>query len=115
MSNWYIIIIVYLALCFPKVTFAGTEPARSLNGLNGPLIQNVESTQHAGIYFAQNDPKKTSNTITADDLSKAEGKTTQSEILTKDKNAQKKTKQLKPFVPSETIPADQGVDFPYDI
>lgn len=115
MTHWYIIIIVCLGVCVPKMTCAGTEPARSLNGLNGPLIQNVESTQHTGIYFAQNDPKKTSNTVTADDLSKTEKKTTQSETLTKDKNAKKKPKQMKPFVPSETIPADQGVDFPYDI
>lgn len=115
MTNWYIIIIVCLGVCVPKMTCAGTEPARSSNGLNGPLIQNVESTQHAGIYFSQNDPKKTSDTVTADDLSKAEEKTTQSETLTKDKNAKKNTKQMKPFVPSETIPADQGVDFPYDI
>ena len=115
MTNWYIIIIVCLGVCIPKMTCAGTEPARSLNGLNGPLLQKVESTQHAGIYFAQNDPKKTSNTVTADDLSKAEGKTTQSKTLTKEKNVRKNTKQLKPFVPSETIPADQGVDFPYDI
>ena len=115
MTNWYIIIIVCLGVCIPKMTCAGTEPARSLNGLNGQLIQNVESTQYAGIYFAQNDPKKTSNTVTANDLSKAEGKTTQSKTLTKEKNVRKNTKQLKPFVPSETIPADQGVDFPYDI
>jgi len=115
MTNWYIIIIVCLEVCIPKMTCAGTEPARSLNGSNGQLIQNVESTQYAGIYFAQNDPKKTSNTVTADDLSKADKKTTQSKTLTKEKNVRKNTKQLKPFVPSETIPADQGVDFPYDI
>jgi len=104
-----------LGVCVPQMTCAGTDPARSLNDLNGPLIKNVDSTHHAGIYFAQNDPKKTSNTVSADDLSKAEEKTTQSETLTKDKNAQKNTKQMKPFVPSEKIPADQGVDFPYDI
>ncbi|MEA1947455.1 MAG: hypothetical protein U9N83_09165 [Thermodesulfobacteriota bacterium] len=115
MTNLYIIIIVCLGVCVPKMTCAETEQARSLNCLNGPLVQNVESTQHAGIHFAQNDPKKTSDTVTADDLSKAEEKTTQSETITKDKNAPKNTKQMKPFVPSETIPADQGVDFPYDI
>jgi hypothetical protein len=107
--------IVCLGVCVPKMTGAGTESARSFNGLNGPLIQNVESTQHAGIYFAQNDPKKPSKTVTGDDLSKTEEKTTQSETLTKDKNTKKKPKQMKPFIPSETIPADQGVDFPYDI
>ena len=115
MINRYIIITVYLALCFPKVTCAGTEPAKSLNGLNGPLVQNVESSQDAGIFFSQNDKKKTSDTVTANDTLKVDENTTPPEILTKEKNAKKKTKKLKPFVPSETIPADQGVDFPYDI
>jgi len=35
--------------------------------------------------------------------------------VSKDKNTLKKIKQLKPFIPSEKVPADQGVDFPYDI
>ncbi len=113
MTNWYIIIIVCLGVCVPKMTCAGTEPARSLNGLNGPLVQNVESSQDAGIFFSQNDKKKTSDTVTADDTLKVDENTP--ETLTKEKNAKKKTKKLKPFVPSETIPADQGVDFPYDI
>ena len=115
MTHWYIIIMVCLGVCVPQMTGAGTGPARSLTGLNGSMIQNVKSTHHAGIYVAQNDPKKTSNTITADDLSKAGEKTTPSEPLTEDKNAPKNTKQITPFVPSEEIPADQGVDFPYDI
>jgi hypothetical protein len=115
MINWHIIIMVCLGVCVPQMTGAGTEPARSLKGLKGPLIQHVKSTHHAEIYFAQNDPKKTSNTVTADDLSKTDKKTTPSETLTKDKNAKKNTKQIKSFVPSEKIPADQGVDFPYDI
>lgn len=115
MTNQYIIIMVCLGVCVPQMTGAGTEPARSLKGLNGPLIQHVESNQHAGIYLAQNDPKKPSDTVTADDFSKGKKKTTPSETPTKDKNAQKRTKQMKPFVPSEKIPADQEVDFPYDI
>lgn len=28
---------------------------------------------------------------------------------------QTEPQKMKPFVPSETVPADQGVDFPYDI
>jgi len=115
MTHWYIIIIVCLGVCVPKMTCAGTEPARSLNGLNGPLVQNVESSQDARIFFSQNDKKKTSDTVTADDTLKVDENTTQPETLTKEKNVKKKTKKLKPFVPSETIPADQGVDFPYDI
>ena len=115
MTNQYIIIMVCLGVCASQMTGAGTEPARFLKGLNGPLIQHVESTQHAGKYFAQNDPEKPSDTVTADDFSKGKKKITPSEPPEKDKNTQKSTKQMKPFVPSEKIPADQGVDFPYDI
>jgi hypothetical protein len=86
-----------------------------LKGLNGLLIQHVESIHHTGIYFAQNDPKKPSNAVTAEDLSKAKEKETPAKSRTKDKNAPKSPKQIKPFIPSEKIPADQGVDFPYDI
>jgi hypothetical protein len=115
MNHWYIIIIVCLGVCVPQIPHAGSKPAKPLNGLNGPLIKNVESTRHAGKYFAQNDPKKRSSTVTADDLSKAGEKTPPSETPTKDKDAPINTTPMKPFVPSETIPADQGVDFPYDI
>jgi len=102
--KWYIIIMVCLTVCVPQMTGAGTETSSSLKGLNGTLIQNQEPTQHSGIYFAQNGPKKRSNTATNnDDFPKAEEKTNPS------------AKQIKPFVPSEKIPADQGVDFPYDI
>ncbi|MGD9301767.1 MAG: hypothetical protein PVI13_09330 [Desulfobacterales bacterium] len=33
----------------------------------------------------------------------------------KDKSSNTKSKQLKPFVPSEKIPGEQAVDFPVDI
>lgn len=115
MIKWYIIIMVCCTLCVPKMTGAGTEPARSLKGLNGSLIQHAESIYHTGIYFAQNDPKKPSNADTAEDLSKTKEKETPSKPRTKHKSAQERPKQIKPFVPSEKIPADQGVDFPYDI
>ena len=113
--KWDIIILVCLAVCAPQMTGAGTETSSALKGLNGTLIQNQESTPHTGIYFSQNDPKKKSKTVTAEDLSKAKNKETPSETLTKDKNDQERAKQITPFVPSEKIPADQGVDFPYDI
>ena len=115
MTHWCIIIIASFWLCIPKGTYAGTGPKRSLEGLNGPLVQNVESTQNAGIFFAQNNKKKTSGNMTADGSEKADEDATKQEAITKEKNAQKNTKQLKPFVPTEKIPADQGVDFPYDI
>jgi len=104
-----------LGVCVSQIQRAGSDPAKPLNGLNGPLIKNVECTRHEVKYFAQNDPKKRSSTVTSDDLSKAGKKTPPSDTLTKDKDAPINTKPMKPFVPSETIPADQGVDFPYDI
>ena len=88
---------------------------RSLDGSNRPVLQNVESTQDPETFFAQNDKRKTSDDVRGHGIEKADEDATQPEASTKKKNAQIKTKQLKPFIPSETIPADQGVDFPYDI
>ena len=88
---------------------------RSLDALNRPVVQNVESTQDPGKNFVQNDKKKTLEGVTGNGIEKADEDTTQPETLTQDKNAKEKAKQLKPFTPTETIPADQAVDFPYDI
>ncbi len=115
MINGYIIIIASLWLCVPKMTGAETALMRSLDALNPPVVKNVESTQEPGTFFAQNDKKKTSDGATGSDIEKADENATQPEASTKEKNAKKKAEQLKPFSPSETIPADQGVDFPYDI
>jgi len=115
MTNRYIIIIASLWLCVPKMTCAGTALMRSLDALNGPVLQNVESIQDAETFFAQNDKRKTSDGVRGHGIEKADEDATQPETLTQEKNASKKAKQLKPFTPSETIPADQGVDFPYDI
>jgi hypothetical protein len=97
------------------MTGFGNDTSSALKALNGTLIQNQESTPHTETYFSQNDPKKTPNTSTAEDLSKTKNKETPSKTLKKDKNDQERAKQITPFVPSEKIPADQGVDFPYDI
>lgn len=115
MIKWYIIIIASLWLCFPVITGAGTEPPRPLDDLKGPLKEHAESTYHSGILFSKNDKKKKSDSASADGTVNADEDDDKGETLKRDKNSQKNTKQLKPFVPSETIPADQGVDFPYDI
>jgi hypothetical protein len=115
MTNLYIIIMICLGVCAPKITGAATEPARFLKALNGLRIYRLEPSPHGEIYLAQNDPKKTQTPVTNHDLPKAGEKTTPSETMTKDKNTQKNTRQITPFMPSEKIPADQGVDFPYDI
>jgi len=115
MSNRYIIIITSLWLCFPGLTFAETAPTDLSDGIIGLIIENVGPTHPSGIYFAQKEEKKTPGNVTVDDTVKADEDAMKPETVSKDKNAPKKSKQLKPFIPSEKIPADQGVDFPYDI
>ena len=92
------------------MSYAGIVPAGDRDGLKGPFAQNGEPPDRATIFFVQNDTKIGSESIGKPDNEKAKEKTSG-----KEKNDARKTKQLKPFVPSETIPADQGVDFPYDI
>jgi len=115
MTKGYIIIIASLWLSFLQVTFAGTALMRSLDGSNRPVLQNIELTQDPETFFAQNENRKTSDGVRGQGIEKTDEDATQAETLTQEKNAPKKAKQLKPFIPSETIPADQGVDFPYDI
>ena len=110
MVNRFFIAIALLGTCLFGATWAGTVPTGFFYELNVPLGQHSEST-----YFAQNDPKKPSDNASANDASKTHKDTIKPKTLTQDKNAPKKTNPMKPFVPSETIPVDQGVDFPYDI
>jgi hypothetical protein len=110
MANRFFIAMALLGIFLLGATRAGSVPTGFLNEINVPLGQHSEST-----YFAQNDPKKPSDNLSSDDASKAHKNKDKSKTLTQDKNAPKKTKPMKPFVPSETIPVDQGVDFPYDI
>ena len=110
MANRFFIAIALLGTCLFGATWAGTVPTGFLYDLNVPLRQHSGST-----YFAQNDPKKSPDNASADDASKTHKDTNKPKTLTPEKNVPKKTKPVKPFIPSETIPADQGVDFPYDI
>jgi len=110
MANRIFIAIALLGTCLLGATWAGTMPAGFLYELTVPMGQRLESN-----CYAQNDPKKPSDSVTVDDAVKLHKDTDKPKTLTPEKNVPKKTKQMKPFVPSETIPADQGVDFPYDI
>jgi len=110
MANRFLIIIALLGTCLSGVIWAGTAPTGFLYESNLPLGQHSGPT-----YFAQNDPKKPSDNVSTDDASKTQKDTNKPRTLTQEKAVPKKTKPMKPFVPSETIPVDQGVDFPYDI
>jgi len=110
MANRFFIAMALSGICLLGATWAGSVPTGFLNEINVPLGQHSEST-----YFAQNDPKKPSDNLSRDDASKTHKNKDKPKTLTQDKNAPKKTNPMKPFVPSETIPVDQGVDFPYDI
>ena len=110
MVQWYFIIFVFLWACIPDISCAGTGPAADLVVLKGHSAQNGESAQRAKIFFVQNTTKERSESPGKTDEDDTKGKTSG-----KEKDDTRKTKELKPFVPSERIPADQGVDFPYDI
>jgi hypothetical protein len=100
-----------LGICLAKTTWAGSVPTGFFYESNEPLAKYSGQPT----YFVQNDPNKPSDNVSTDDDSKTHKDTNKPKALTPEKTAPKKTKPLKPFVPSETIPVDQGVDFPYDI
>ncbi|MBW2604659.1 MAG: hypothetical protein JRE28_10150 [Deltaproteobacteria bacterium] len=110
MANRFFIAVALLGTCFLGATWAGTVPAGFLYELSVPFGQHIGST-----CFAQNDPPKPSDSVSTDDSSKTHKDTNKPKTLTQEKNVPEKTKPVKPFVPSETIPVDQGVDLPYDI
>ncbi len=85
-------------------------PAGGGDGITMNVAQHEKSAQGEKIAVVQNDTKKSSEPVGTNDEKETEGKT-----FKKEKEDPRKKKQLKSFVPSETIPADQGVDFPYDI
>lgn len=115
MTKRCFIIILSLWVGFPAATCAGTASKKNLKAFTIPVLQNEGPTQKTETIVAQNDKKKTSEGVRSHDVEKADEDATRPNTSTPEKNSQKKTKQLKPFTPSETIPADQGVDFPYDI
>jgi hypothetical protein len=111
----HVIIIVSLWLCFPGLTFAEAAPTNRSDDILSVIIKNTGSTHPSVIYFSQKEEKKTPDNGIVDETVKVDEDAIKPKTVSKDKNAPKKSKQLKPFVPSETVPADQGVDFPYDI
>jgi hypothetical protein len=113
--QWYIMIIASLWLCLPDVTCWGAGPSVSPHGLKELQAQNVESGENRGIFFSQNDKKMTADDVTEGSSVEDEEKEIKREPSEREKKAEEASKALKPFVPSETIPAEQGVDFPYDI
>lgn len=111
MKNRFFTAMALLGICLAGTTWAGTVPTGFFYDSNISL----EKYSGRSTYFAQNDPKKSSDNVAVDDASKPHKNTKKSKTLTPEKNTPKKTKPMQPFVPSETIPVDQGVDFPYDI
>lgn len=102
--------IVLLVTCLIGTKWTGTVPTGFLHELN------VTPGQYLGsAYYVQNNQKKPSDSTSLDDALKSHKDTAKSKTLAPEKNGPVKTKPVKPFVPSEKIPVDQGVDFPYDI
>ena len=90
-------------------------PEDRLQGIIDVVKKSVGPADPSGILFAQKGENKTPDTVAADDILKAGKDAAQPATVSKEKNVPTKPKELKPFIPSERVPADQGVDFPYDI
>ena len=115
MKNQYFIIMAVFCLCFQAVAVAGNEPLGPLVESTIKRFQDEVPIQITGRYLSQNENRDISGERNDGRNEKVDNDTTQTDTPEKEKNAPKKTEPLKPFVPSEKIPADQGVDFPYDI
>lgn len=102
--------IVLLVTCLIGTKWAGTVPTGFLHELSVTPGQYLVSD-----YYVQNNQKKPSDNTSFDDALKPRKDSGKSKTLTPEKDGPEKTKPVKPFVPSEKIPVDQGVDFPYDI
>ena len=92
------------------MSYPGTGPPVDRDALKGISTQNGKLAQGSQMIVVQNDAKKS-----GERTGKADKKETKGETSNKEQDDPRKIEQLKSFVPSEKIPADQGVDFPYDI
>ena len=110
MANRFLTAFFLLVTCLFGTTWAGTITTGFLYVLNVSPPQYLGST-----YFAQNAPNNPSDKVSSDNVSKTQKDTSKPKTSTPENNVPEKAKPVKPFVPSETIPVDQGVDFPYDI
>ncbi len=110
MVKWYSMIFVFIWVCIPVMSYPGIGPAGDRDGGKGAFGQHGKSAQGESIFFVQYDIKESTESTGKNDEKETKGKT-----FNKEKDDPQKREQLKPFVPSETIPADLGVDFPYDI
>ena len=109
-ANRFMTAIILSVTCLFGTTMGQTASTEFSFGLNVPPKQYSGST-----LFAQNDQKNPSDKVSSENVPKAQKNAGTPKTSTPEKNSSEKRKPEKPFVPSETIPADQGVDFPYDI
>jgi len=103
--------VLIFILCVPV---ASEMRAIGLDESSGPAdVQGSNPLMQESIVLAANDNNRPDDTEKATSGSETKG----SEPATDDKNksSNAKSKPLKPFVPSEKIPAEQAVDFPVDI
>ena len=106
---------VALWLNFAKPLGAENRPEIPPDGVSEVFIRYAASPQEKRIYFVKNNEKEPSDNTAVDGTEKTGEGPVNPKPSTKNKTVNKIKKQPEPFVPSEKVPADQGVDFPYDI
>jgi hypothetical protein len=92
------------------MSYPGSGHSGDGDGVKWTVAQHGKSAHIEKIFVVQYETKEREESTGKNDEKETKGKT-----FNKEKDDPRTRKQLKPFVPSETIPADQGVDFPYDI
>lgn len=107
-----LLMVVALGWLFTSPGRAALDTTRAPGGVETAMAPVYGADRLVEHYWVTKDGTESSEETSTDDPEKTG--TTSSQQLP-EKKAPENQKQLKPFVPSEEIPADQGVDFPYDI
>ena len=113
-----IIAVTAASIFLMGVPVASEMKAIGLDESSGPAdVQGSNPLKQESIVLAANDNNKPDDTEKATSGSETKGSEIESKTTVegKEKSSHTKPRPLKPFVPSEKIPAEQAVDFPVDI
>ena len=107
-----LLMVVALGWLFTSPGAAALDTARAPGGFETAMAPDDGAGRLVEHYWVKKDGTDSSEEKSAD-IPEKTGKASSQQPA--EKKTDPNQKQLKPFVPSEKIPADQGVDFPYDI
>jgi len=107
-----LLMVAALGWLFTSPGTAALDTTRAPAGFETAMAPDYRADRLVEHYWVKKDGTESSEETSAD-IPEKTGKANSQQPA--EKKTEPNQKQLKPFVPSEEIPADQGVDFPYDI